>query len=78
MGTARRLLFDHLIVLGEAHLRVHMARLVAHYNGQRPHQGLGQRIPGEVRASQKRARTGPIRGMPVLGGLEHHYERVAA
>ena len=77
VGTARRLLFDHLIVLGEAHLRVHMARLVAHYNAQRPHQGLDQRIPDEVRAPREPPRSGPILGVPVLGGLTHHYERAA-
>ena len=64
-------------MLGEAHLRVHMARLVAHYNGQRPHQGLGQRIPDEVRAPRVRAGSGPIRSVPVLGGLTRHYERAA-
>ena len=78
VGTARRLLFDHLIVLGEEHLRVHMARLVAHYNGQRPHQGLAQRIPDEVRAPRERPAAGPIRSVQVLGGLTHHYERDAA
>ncbi|MBX3469262.1 MAG: integrase core domain-containing protein [Planctomycetes bacterium] len=44
VGSTRRELLAHLIVLSEDHLRIHMARWVAHYNGQRPHQGLGQRI----------------------------------
>lgn len=78
VGTARRELLDHLILLGEQHLRTHLARFVAHFNGQRPHQGLGQRIPDEVHAPRRRPTTGAIHAAPVMGGLSHHYERVAA
>ncbi|MCO5167227.1 MAG: integrase core domain-containing protein [Planctomycetes bacterium] len=78
VGSTRREVLAHLIVLGEDHLRIHMARWVAHYNGQRPHQGLGQRIPAEVGAPRSRPATGAIRSVPVMGGLSHHYERAAA
>jgi putative transposase len=78
VGSTRRELLAHLIVLGEDHLRTHMRRWVAHFNGQRPHQGLSQRIPDEVRAPPRRPAAGRIRSVPVMGGLSHHYERADA
>ncbi|MGN6756726.1 MAG: hypothetical protein ACTHMJ_10110 [Thermomicrobiales bacterium] len=35
---------DHLLVLGEGHLR-RVLHAYAYFNGARPHQGIGQRLP---------------------------------
>ena len=35
-----------MLILGEGHLRAVLAEYQAHYNTARPHQGIGQRVPG--------------------------------
>jgi hypothetical protein len=45
VGTLRRELLDHLIVLGERHLLRAVRDLVAYYNGDRPHMALGGDAP---------------------------------
>lgn len=45
MGALRRGCLDHMLILGERHLRSVLAEYVRHYNGHRPHQGLQQEAP---------------------------------
>ena len=71
--TLRRECLDHLIILGEQHLRSVLAEFVAYYNQDRPHRALGLETP----VPSSRRLSGEIRSRPVLGGLHHVYERAA-
>ena len=66
---------SRLILLGERHLRLAVREYVAHYNQERPHQGLNGRFV--VRAENEN-RSGPIQRSDRLGGLLHFYHRQAA
>jgi putative transposase len=46
IGTLRRELLDRILILNQAHLRAVLAGYQEHYNTARPHQGIGQRVPG--------------------------------
>jgi len=77
IGSARREVLDHVIILGERHMKSVLDEYSFRYfNTVRPHQGLAQRIP--VPTSRKTCSdASKIVAMPVLGGLHHDY-RVAA
>jgi putative transposase len=76
VGTLRRECLDHVLILGERHLRSVLADYARHYNGHRPHQALRQepplREPGH--AVDVTAR---IECRQVLGGLISEYRRAA-
>ena len=77
LGGLRRECLDHVLLLEEDHLRRVLAEWVGHFNGGRPHQGIGQRIPNQ---RQRPGRVEPCRrivAFPVLGGLHHDYRRAA-
>jgi hypothetical protein len=52
-----------------------MKEFIAYYNTWRPHQGLGQNTP--IKSTELLKLEGKIVALPVLGGLHHHYQRVA-
>jgi transposase InsO family protein len=72
IGTIRRECLDHLMVLGEAHLRRILREYAAYYNGLRTHRALSQDTPVH-RAIE---RIGVVTSRPVLGGLHHQYCRI--
>jgi transposase InsO family protein len=78
VGTLRRECLDHMIILGERQLRRVLREYVAHYNGARPHRSLGLETPIGPPARAGPPETGGIIARPVLGGLHHEYEWVAA
>ena len=66
---------DRLVPLGESHLRRAVSEFVAHYHGERNHQGLENRLIG----SRPPANTnGQIVRRERLGGLLNFYHRTAA
>ncbi|MDP9372010.1 MAG: integrase core domain-containing protein [Chloroflexota bacterium] len=78
LGSVRRECLDHLLVLGEAHLRHVLREYVPYFNGDRPHQGLAQRVPDRPAAGPFHVVTGgSVRASPILGGLHHVYARAA-
>ena len=76
VGTLRRECLDHVLILGERHLRGVLAEYVRHYNGHRPHQGL-QQEPPQRQSSQTADITAPVERKQVLGGLISEYRRAA-
>ena len=77
LGGVRRECLDHVIILGEDHLRSVLSEYVEPYfNAARPHQGIGQRIPVGRRAITSES-AGKIVALPVLNGLHHDYRRAA-
>ncbi|MFC0112056.1 integrase core domain-containing protein [Kibdelosporangium aridum] len=68
---------DRLLITGERHRRIVLARYVTHYNTRRPHQALHLTQP---RPDHPNAHASPthIRRQPTLGGLINEYQLVAA
>jgi len=75
VGTLRPECLDHLLILGEGHLRKVLAEFARHYNGHRPHQSLGQEPP--LRPGSTVDLTARIERRQVLGGLISEYRRAA-
>jgi transposase InsO family protein len=73
IGSIRRELLDHVIVLNAKHLRQLLAAYLEYYHQARPHMGLGHNAP------QPRAVEPPEHGRviaePMVGGLHHRYRR---
>jgi putative transposase len=75
VGSIRRECLNRVIPLGEQHLRDLVREYVAHYNRERNHQGLGNRV---LAPPQDNSAVGPIRRRQRLGGLLSYYYREAA
>jgi hypothetical protein len=75
LGTVRRDCLNHVIVLGEAHLRRTLTRYFRYYHNFRTHLSLEKDAPAP-RAIQN-ANLGPVIEVSEVGGLHHHYERRA-
>ena len=79
IGTLRRELLNHVIVLSLSHVeRLLQAFIKEYYHVARPHQGMDGGTP--MRQTTPREISGPSKlvSIPVLGGLHHTYIRVAA
>jgi putative transposase len=76
IGSIRRECLDHVIVLHEQHLRRLLTEYFRYYHHWRTHRALDMDCP--LPRSVQRPEAGPIREVPEVGGLHHHYERRAA
>jgi len=76
LGTLWRDCLDHVVVLGEAHLRRIVGRYVRYYHGTRTHLALEKDapVPGSVQPPEN----GRVVEISEVGGLHHRYERRAA
>ena len=72
IGSIRRECLDHIIVLGEAHLRRILRAYARYYNDIRTHRSLDKDAPAYRPVQQIRT----IRSHALLGRLHHHYVRV--
>jgi transposase InsO family protein len=76
VGSIRRECLDHIIPLGEQHLRLVVREFVAHYNRERHHQGLGNALIDPALRPENDNRS--IQCRQRLGGLLNFYHRGAA
>ena len=72
IGSIRRECVDHIIVLGEAHLRRILRSYARYCNEIRTHRSLDKDAP----VTRPVQRVGIISSRAVLGGLHHRYARV--
>jgi hypothetical protein len=72
LSNDRRERVDHLVVLGEAHLRRILRAYAVYYNDIRTHWPLDKDAP----ISRPVQRTGSIKSHALLGELHHYYVRV--
>src|SRR5207237_8362769 len=76
IGTIRRELLDHVIVLNERHLRGRLRSYFRYYHASRTHLALDKDAP-EPRAVEP-PEGGDIVAVPQVGELHHRYIRCAA
>jgi transposase InsO family protein len=72
IGSIRRECVDHIVVLGETHLRRVLKSYARYYNEMRTHRSLDKDAP----ISRPVERAGSIISRALLGELHHHYVRV--
>lgn len=71
IGTLRRECLDHVLILGEWHLRRVLKSYSLYYNETRTHLGLDKDTP----LPRPAQRAGAIVSVPILSGLHHCYAR---
>ena len=72
VGSVRRELLDHVVVLNEDHLRRLLREYVDYYNAERVHTSIGDAPVG--RPVESRPSSGArVVGFPRVGGLHHRY-----
>src|SRR2546430_14037499 len=76
IGSIRRECLDHVVAIGERHLRRILLEYVSYYNGTRTHLSLAKDAP-EPRSVQ-RPIWGRVVEVPRVGGLHHEYRGRAA
>jgi transposase InsO family protein len=72
IGSVQRECLDHIIVLGEEHLRRILKNYAAYYNGVRTHRSLQKDAP----VSRPVKRSGAINSHAILGAIHRQYVRI--
>jgi len=73
IGSLRRELLDHVIVLNRRHLRRLLNEYVGYYHEDRTHLGLGKDTPGRRIPASVPSSGHKVVSSPRLGGLNHRY-----
>jgi putative transposase len=76
IGSIRRECLDRVMVLNERQIRQILGSYLKYYHEVRPHRSLAhdRPIPRPIQSPD----CGPVIEMPLVGGLDHHYQRQAA
>jgi putative transposase len=75
IGTIRRELLNHVLVLNERHLHRLLSSFFAYYHQARPHASLERNAP--VARAVEPPERGRVVAEPMVGGLHHRYWRCA-
>jgi len=79
IGTLRRELLDHVMILGEGRLKSLLKEFIEeYYHIARPHQGLDGDTPFPTNMTESVTEPSRLVSLPVVGGLHHRYIRLAA
>jgi len=71
IGSIRRECLDHVVIIGEQHLRRILQSYARYYNEVRTHRSLDKDAP----ISRVVQQNGSIKSYAILGGFHHHYVR---
>jgi putative transposase len=77
VGTIRRELLDHLLIINQRHATAVLHEFEHHYNHHRPHRTLGQAAPARPLPQRAPTEIHKIQRHDRLGGLVHEYQQVA-
>jgi transposase InsO family protein len=72
VGSVRRELLDHVIVLNDDHLRRLLREYVDYYNDERVHTSIAD-APGGRPVESRPSEHAKVLGLPRVGGLHHRY-----
>ena len=68
MGSLRRECMDHILIHEGKHLERVVKEYTAYFNQERPHQGIGQRIPNQYDLTRSKLTRGQVTSKAILGG----------
>ena len=74
VGSCRRELLDHVIVLNEKHLRRLLRDYLAYYHEDRCHYSLDKDTPSHRPVQSQPSAKATVVALPRVGGLHHRYE----
>jgi len=74
IGSCRRELLDHVIIINEVHLRRLLRDYISYYHDDRTHDSLEKDSPVTRAASKKPDNSANLISFPRLGGLHHRYD----
>ena len=78
VGSCRRELLDHVVVLNEAHLRRLVGEYIRYYHGDRIHDALNKDTPEQRWVEPRKTARSQIVAVSRVGGLHHRYTWNAA
>ena len=73
VGSVRREILDHVVVLNETHLHRLLSGFIAYYHEDRCHLGLDKDTPNSRAVTPKPSPDAHVTALPRVGGLHHRY-----
>ncbi len=74
IGSCRRALLNHVVVLGQGHFARLVRRYLDYYHGDRCHLGLDKDAPLGRPVTPRPSHSAKVIALPRVGGLHHRYE----